>query len=138
MKAGASTGEFRPLCPECTRSAAYGHGMAKKHITQTIDDLDGSVIEDGTTLTFSLEGRSYEIDLSVDNAEKLRDAFRPFISAARVIGSAPTIPRRTPRGRAIPTRDLIDVRAWAQKNGYPINDRGRISGTVLAAYDAAH
>jgi len=36
----------------------------KKHITRTTEDLDGSVIEDGTTLTFSLEGRSYDIDLS--------------------------------------------------------------------------
>jgi len=112
--------------------------MAKKHITQTVDDLDGSVLEDATTLTFSLEGRSFEIDLSPENADKLREAFRPFISAARPIGSSAATPRRTPRGRAIPTRDLIDVRSWAQKNGFPINERGRISATVLAAYDAAH
>ncbi|OZD38615.1 hypothetical protein CH252_32310 [Rhodococcus sp. 06-1477-1B] len=112
--------------------------MAKKHITQTIDDLDGSVIDDGTTLTFSLEGRSYEIDLSPDNADRLRDAFRPYISAARSTGVSASGPRRTPRGRAIPTRDLIDVRSWAQKNGFAINGRGRISATVLAAYDAAH
>ncbi len=38
--------------------------MAKKHITQLIDDLDGTVIDDGTTVHFSLEGRAYEIDLS--------------------------------------------------------------------------
>ncbi len=138
MKAGELTGEFWKRGPECASSAAYGRGMAKKHITQTIDDLDGSVIEDGTTLTFSVEGRSYEIDLSAENAEKFRNAFRPFISAARSIGSSSTLPRRTPRGRAIPTRDLVDVRAWAQKNGFPINDRGRISASVLTAYDAAH
>ncbi|WP_150958857.1 histone-like nucleoid-structuring protein Lsr2 [Microbacterium testaceum] len=112
--------------------------MAKKHITQTIDDLDGSIIDDGTTLTFSLEGRSYEIDLSPRNADKLREAFQPYIAAGRSIGSPSGIPRRTPRGRAIPTRDLVDVRSWAQNNGFAINDRGRISGTILAAYDAAH
>lgn len=138
MKAGESAGEFPIRSVECTPSAAYGRDMAKKHITQTIDDLDGSVIEDGTTLTFALEGRSYEIDLSSENADKLRDSFRPYISAARPVGTSPLTPRRTPRGRAIPTRDLIDVRSWAQKNGFPINDRGRISATVLAAYDAAH
>ncbi|KQM38439.1 Lsr2 family protein [Microbacterium sp. Leaf203] len=112
--------------------------MAKKHIMQTIDDLDGSVIEDRTTVTFSLEGRSYEIDLASDNADKLRDDFGPYITAARPVGSSPSPPRRTPRGRAIPTRDVIDVRSWTQKNGFSITDRGRISATVLAASDAAH
>jgi hypothetical protein len=38
--------------------------MAKKQITQLIDDLDGAVIDGGTTIHFSLEGRAYEIDLS--------------------------------------------------------------------------
>ena len=112
--------------------------MAKKHITQTINDLGGLVVEDGTSATFSLEGRSYEIDLSSDIAHKLRDAFWPYITAARPVGSSPSPPRRTPRGRAIPTRDVIDVRSWTQKNGFSITDRGRISATVLAASDAAH
>lgn len=138
MKAGESAGEFPNRSPECASSAAYGRDMAKKHITQTIDDLDGSVIEDGTTVTFSLEGRSYEIDLASDNADKLRDDFGPYITAARPVGSSPSPPRRTPRGRAIPTRDVIDVRSWTQKNGFSITDRGRISATVLAASDAAH
>lgn len=112
--------------------------MAKKHITQVIDDLDGSVIDDGTTMQFSLEGRAYEIDLSSSNAEKMRDALRPYISAGRAADSPHAVPRRTPRGRAIPTRDLADVRAWAEKNGHPINTRGRISSSVLEAYDAVH
>ncbi|MFJ4038269.1 Lsr2 family protein [Microbacterium sp. NPDC090007] len=112
--------------------------MAKKHITQMIDDLDGSVIDEGTTLHFSLEGRAYEIDLSRDNAEKLRDAFRPFIAAGRAAGPSHVAPRRASRPRAVPTRDLVDVRSWAEKNGFPISDRGRISENVLAAYDAAH
>lgn len=115
MKAGESAGEFPNRSPECASSAAYGRDMAKKHIMQTIDDLDGSVIEDGTTVTFSLEGRSYEIDLASDNADKLRDAFGPYITAARPVGSSPSPPRCTPRGRAIPTRDVIDVRSWTQK-----------------------
>jgi len=138
VKAGESAGEFPNRSPECASSAAYGRDMAKKHIRQTIGDLDGSVIEEGTSVTFSLEGRSYEIDQSSDNAHKLRDAFRPYMTAARPVGSSPSPPRRTPRGRAIPTRDVIDVRSWTQKNGFSITDRGRISATVLAASDVAH
>lgn len=112
--------------------------MAKKHITQLIDDLDGTVIDDGTTVHFSLEGRAYEIDLSEDNAKKLRDAFQPFIAAGRAAGAAHVPARRASRPRAIPTRDLVDVRSWAEKNGFPISDRGRISESILTAYDAAH
>ncbi len=112
--------------------------MAKKHITQLIDDLDGSVLENGTTINFSLEGRAYEIDLSEKNAEKLREAFEPFTVAARPIGSSTPGVRRPSRGRAVSSRDLADVRAWAEKNGHAINARGRISSAVLSAYDAAH
>ncbi|MGN7187413.1 histone-like nucleoid-structuring protein Lsr2 [Microbacterium enclense] len=112
--------------------------MAKKHFTQVIDDLDGSVIDDGATVQFSFDGRAYEIDLSKQNAEKMRDALRPYISAGRTAETHHATPRRTPRGRAIPTRDLADVRSWAQKNGHSINTRGRISAAVLEAYDAAH
>ena len=116
----------------------YDRRMAKKHITQLIDDLDGSVIDDGTTVHFSLEGRSYEIDLSGEHAEKLREAFSPFISAGRAVGLSAPSARKESRRRPASTRDLVDVRSWAEKNGYSINARGRISAAVLAAYDAAH
>lgn len=112
--------------------------MAKKHITQLIDDLDGSVLESGSTITFSLEGRAYEIDLSERNAAKLREAIEPFTTAARSIGSSNHAAHRASRGRVPSSRDLADVRAWAEKNGHSINPRGRISSAVLSAYDAAH
>ncbi|MDQ1121535.1 histone-like nucleoid-structuring protein Lsr2 [Microbacterium trichothecenolyticum] len=112
--------------------------MAKKQITQLIDDLDGSIIDDGTTVHFSLEGRAYEIDLSGRNAQKLRDAFAPYVSAGRSVGTSAPTGRRVGRGRPASSRDLVDVRSWAQQNGFDINARGRISSSVLDAYDAAH
>lgn len=112
--------------------------MAKKQITQLIDDLDGAVIDDGTTIHFSVEGRAYEIDLSEDNASKLRAAFEPFVAAGRAVGSVPAPARRATKARSASARDLGDVRAWAESNGYSINSRGRISAAVLEAYDAAH
>ncbi|WP_221585849.1 Lsr2 family protein [Microbacterium sp. G2-8] len=112
--------------------------MARKIVHQLVDDIDGTVLEpgEGESVLFSIDGKSYEIDLTEANAEKLRDAFAPYISAGRRAAGAgaKTRPRRATGG----TRDLGAVRAWARDNGYTVSDRGRVPETVLQAYDAAH
>jgi len=55
--------------------------MAKTVIVKLSDDLDGGDADE--TVRFSLDGRSYEIDLSVANAAKLRDALKPYIDKGR-------------------------------------------------------
>lgn len=109
----------------------------KKQITQLVDDLDGSVLESGgTTVRFALEGRSYEIDLSADNAEKLRRALAPFIAAGRATaGRTISGARRTSRNAS---GELAAIRTWAQSHGFTVGDRGRISAEVRDAYEAAH
>ncbi|WP_218054110.1 Lsr2 family protein [Microbacterium sp. 3J1] len=57
--------------------------MARRRIVELIDDLDQSTIDEGGTVTFELNGTSYEIDLTNANQEKLRDALAPFIKAGR-------------------------------------------------------
>ncbi|MEX5265187.1 Lsr2 family protein [Kocuria sp. CPCC 205231] len=108
--------------------------MAQKVEIHLEDDLDGGPAND--TLTFALDGKDYEIDLSTTNAEKLREALRPFAAAGR----------KTTRGGARGTRsrasgsdpDTGKIRAWAKDNGYEVSDRGRIHQTVKDAYYAAH
>ena len=111
----------------------------KKQITQLVDDLDGTVLEsgDGGTIRFALEGRQYEIDLSDENADKLRRALAPFISAGRTVtgGSRPSGSRRPSRSSG---GDLAAIRSWAQSNGFSVGDRGRISAEVREAYDRAN
>jgi hypothetical protein len=46
--------------------------MAQKVLVSLVDDLDGTEAEG--TVEFGLDGVSYQIDLSTDNAEELRDA----------------------------------------------------------------
>ena len=46
--------------------------MATLTTVTVVDDLDGS--EAAESVEFALDGVAYEIDLSEDNAEKLRDA----------------------------------------------------------------
>lgn len=110
--------------------------MATKYITQTVDDLDGTVIEDAETLTFSVDGRAYEIDLSADNAQQLRDAFAPYISAGRPLRSERGTARRN---QTAPSRqNLAAIRAWAGDNGYTVSSRGRVPHEVIEAYNNAN
>lgn len=112
----------------------------RKQITQLVDDIDGTVIDDGgETIRFALDGREFEIDLSDENARQLRAAFEPFIRAGRSV--APRLSVRAAgggRGRSRGGDDLAAIREWANKNGYNVGDRGRIAASVRQAYETAH
>ena len=54
--------------------------MAQQVNVKFIDDLDGS--DAAGTVSFGLDGKAYEIDLSDDNAAKLRDSLAVFVGAA--------------------------------------------------------
>ncbi|THE19004.1 Lsr2 family protein [Kocuria rosea] len=109
--------------------------MAQKVEVHLEDDLDGGPAD--TTLTFTLDGRDYEIDLSTTNAEKLREALRPFAEAGRKAtrggGARSTRPRASSSDP-----DTAKIRAWAKENGHEVSDRGRIHQSVKDAYYAAH
>jgi len=96
------------------------------------DDLDGS--EAAETITFGLDGSTYEIDLSEDHALTFRAAFIPFAAAARTVKTAP--PRKT---RVRNTRpDTAAIREWAKTQGMPVNEKGRIPASIIAEYEAAN
>ncbi len=110
--------------------------MAQKHIVQLIDDLDG--VEAQETVSFSLDGTRYEIDLSEDNANRLRDALAIYIANARRstrYGAPASAVRRTHRADREQT---AAIREWARNNGHRIGDKGRIPSAVLDAYNSVH
>lgn len=117
----------------------YTADMARKVIHQLVDDLDGSVLEpgEGETVLFSLDGKSYEIDLKTENAEALREAFSQYIKAGRRSGAAGAPAARSSRKRG-DGPDLGAVREWARKNGHTVSERGRVPQTILDAYNAAN
>jgi hypothetical protein len=98
----------------------------------SVDDIDARTTE---TLTFGLDGRTYEIDLSRRDAQALRETLAPYISAARRVrgrsrgGRGSAHPREPARGRAI--------REWARASGYDVSDRGRIATEIVEAYSNA-
>ncbi len=64
--------------------------MSQKVVVELIDDLDGGKAEE--TVTFGLDGRAYNIDLSGKNARALRKALAPFVGSARKVGAARSRP----------------------------------------------
>jgi hypothetical protein len=94
------------------------------------DDIDGSPADE--TVQFALNGTSYEIDLSSENAQALRSAFGKYVEHAR---RAPGGSRQA-RGPWKRT-DTSAVRAWARAHGKEISERDRIPATVMKEYEAA-
>lgn len=94
--------------------------MAQKVEVVLVDDLDGSVAKE--TITFGLDSRFYEIDLSEDNTAELREVLKKYVRKGRAI--APPTPQNEAR----------QVREWAVKNGYEVSSRGRLHGDIVDAY----
>lgn len=120
--------------------------MATETTTRLVDDLDGS--DASESVSFALDGATYEIDLSDENADKLRDALAGYVASARRADGSRRSPGRPKAPRAVkasksartaPDREqTAAVREWARANGYEVSERGRLSATVLAAFEAAH
>lgn len=110
--------------------------MAQRVEVKLTDDLDGTDIATGKgeTVSFSVDGVAYEIDLATKNATTLRKALAPYIAAGR---------RQSAGGRRSARRtkvgpDAKTVKEWARANGYEVKDRGRVSREVQAAFEAAN
>jgi hypothetical protein len=118
--------------------------MAQKVIL--VDDLDGS--EGSQTVTYTVHGQEYEIDLSEKNAQKFRDALAPYIEKSRPVQRQTLVPsptrgggtrRKSSSGGGTSGRsDLGDIRTWAQSQGMKVAERGRIKQEIVDAYDEAH
>ena len=116
--------------------------MAQKVDVRFVDDLDGS--EAAGTVSFALDGRTYEIDLSDGNASRLRDSLATFVAAARRTGTRRARSQRssTSEASAAPARPSREstaaIRTWARENGHEVSERGRIPKAVVEAYHSAH
>ncbi len=109
--------------------------MAQKVNIVLVDDLDGGSADEN--VRFGLDGVSYEIDLSSENATELRSSLERFIAAGRKTSAA----RAATRTKAVPGargNDSAQIRQWARDNGYTVNSRGRIQAEIQEAYQKAN
>ena len=123
--------------------------MAREVIEKLIDDLDGG--DAAETVTFGLDGTTYDIDLSKKNAAVLRKSLSRYVNAARCSTArscstrrtAPRVPRRRTaapsRNGSKPKRDfdILQLREWAGANKVAVPARGRIPNAVVEQYKQA-
>jgi len=98
-----------------------------------IDDIDGATAAE--TISFSLDGKHYGIDLSARNAAMLRKIVGPYAAAGRQLTS-PRHGRGRPYRQVRTAVDPAAVRAWAIANDYEISARS-VSAAIIEEHRAA-
>ncbi|MBJ7340397.1 Lsr2 family protein [Mycolicibacterium sp.] len=102
--------------------------MARKTVVEWVDDIDGTAAAE--TVTFTIDGSRYEIDLSEKNAAELRNTMSGWIAASRRSGH-----RRSRKGSAKDAAsEATRARKWALEQGLDVGPRGRLRAEVLDAY----
>ena len=104
-------------------------------ISTLVDDFDGTTPAE--TVTFSVSGKDYAIDLGEEGREQLQavisefeEKMAPYLDKARTLGKSTA----GKAGKFAPDYNAKDVRSWATDNGYEVSGRGRIPAEVLEAY----
>lgn len=110
--------------------------MAQRTILELVDDLDGGKADE--TVTFALDGVEFEIDLSADNAARLRDALAEFVGHARRVGGRKQRGAATPKSNGNGKPDTQAVREWARSQGEQVAERGRVPQALVMRFQEAH
>jgi hypothetical protein len=108
--------------------------VAQRVQVQLVDDLSGEEAQE--TVRFGLDGTNYEIDLTEQNAEALRTALAEYVGRGRKAGSGrqPATSPKTASSRS-KREDTQQIRQWAQENGFNPSSRGRITQSIIDAYN---
>ncbi|MHA7209580.1 histone-like nucleoid-structuring protein Lsr2 [Arthrobacter sp. MDT1-65] len=118
-----------------------GVEMAQRVQVELVDDFNGEVAQE--TVHFGVDGTEYEIDLTTENADRLRSTLSEYVDKGRKAkggrrgqsghkSSSPS--SSTSRSK----QDTQQIRQWAQDNGYNPNSRGRVTQSIIDAYNGAH
>lgn len=110
--------------------------MAQKVLIQLVSDLTGDAIPEGKgeTVSFALDGKDYELDLTKKEADKFRGLFQDYIAVGRRLATRGPRKGTSPGGSGISRDELSSIRTWARASGYEVSDRGRIAQNVIQAY----
>jgi Lsr2 len=112
--------------------------MGQRVVVEYLDDLDGQTADE--TVTFGLDGVSYEIDLTAEHAADIRELLSPLINHAKRIGGRSKTGRHGAsqrRSDGSSQSDVAGIREWAKQNDIPIAVTGRIPEHVRERYNQA-
>jgi len=108
--------------------------MATRTVVHRFSDISGDTFDPSVKpVSFSIDGTTYEIDLTNGELADLHKALAPYIRAARQVTGKRSANRQRPN-----KPDLDRIREWASANGYTVAPRGRIAQKVIDAYDTAN
>jgi Lsr2 len=108
--------------------------MGHKVEITLLDDLDSSPAAE--TVTFALDGVTYEIDLSAKHARELRSGLDKYVEAAQKLTPYRHLGLSGRRRPAVVGNGVSNqaVREWAAVNGLDVAAHGRIPASVLEQY----
>jgi hypothetical protein len=116
--------------------------MAQRVQVEMVDDLNGETAQ--KTVRFGIDGTDYEIDLTTENAEKLRSTLSKYVEKGRKStrgkrgqGGRQPSPETSSTNHS-KREETQQIRQWAKDNGYNPNSRGRITKSIVDAYNEAH
>jgi hypothetical protein len=114
--------------------------MAQRAQAELADDINGEAAQE--TVRFGVDGTEYEIDLTTKNAEKLRSSLSEYVDKGRKAKAARR-GRGGQRSSSVSTtsstrEETRKIRKWAQDNGHNPSSRGRITQSIIEAYNEAH
>ena len=106
----------------------------KRIIHELISDLSGRPADE--TVTFSIDGVAYEIDLTEAEAFKLRNMLQPYVKNGQKAAKTGKTGRVVlGSGSSSRTQQLREVRAWCRDNGYNVPGYGRVPAELWEAYE---
>jgi hypothetical protein len=111
--------------------------MAQRVQVILVCDLHDDDTSGDETVTFALDGASYEIDLCNRHATEMRDGLARYVGAARRAGgrsSGGGGRRRRGRGGS---GEAARIREWARSQGLAVPERGRIPAELAERYAAS-
>ena len=119
--------------------------MAQRILTVLTCDLHDKDVDAVESVSFSVQGTSYEMDLCEAHLKRFHDSLGTFTANARSASSRGSARART-RGRK-PTRRKVAAASgsvsetqamseWARSNGHAISAKGRIPAHIVDQYRA--
>jgi hypothetical protein len=116
--------------------------MAQRVQVILVCDLHDDETPGTETVTFALDGSTYEIDVCDQHAGELRDGFARYVGAARRASGRSSSSRvggaARRRSRRHGSGDAARIREWARGQGLAVPERGRVPAELAEKYAAAH